>query len=84
MLALAAHWLADEGRQVPGSYREVFLALADRSILERGLAERLATAAGLGNLIAHLDWKRVYTLAASGLDDLLRFCETLARRADAP
>ena len=83
-LALAAHWLADEGKDVPSGYREVFLALADRSVLDAELAARLATAAGLRNLIAHrygvLDWGRIHVIASSDLDDLLDFCEQLARQ----
>jgi uncharacterized protein YutE (UPF0331/DUF86 family) len=85
-LALATHWLADEGREVPTGYRDVFLALAHRDVLDTELAARLATAAGLRNLIAHrygvLDWARIHAIASSDLDDLLEFCGQMARQAD--
>jgi uncharacterized protein YutE (UPF0331/DUF86 family) len=42
-------------------------------------------AAGFRNLVAHqygvLDWHRVYSLASEHLDDLVAFCDALARRA---
>ena len=81
-LALAAHWLADEGRQVPQTYRDVLLALAEAGVVPRPLAERLASAAGLRNLIAHqyavLDWRRVHTIARDSVQDLEEFCAELA------
>lgn len=84
-LSLAAHWLADEGREVPQSYRDIFLSLADRGVLTPDLASRMAAAAGLRNLVAHqygvLDWERIYGFASTELDDLLAFCQQLARRA---
>ena len=84
-LALAAHWLADEGRQVPQSYRAVMLSLAEEGVLEVGLARRLGDAAGLRNLIAHqyarLDWERIHVLASQRLGDLEDFCSELSRRA---
>lgn len=84
-LALAAHWLADEGRKVPAGYRDLFRELADTGTLEPDLASRLAAAAGLRNLIAHryavIDWNRIHAIASGDLDDLLAFCEQLARRA---
>ncbi len=59
--------------------------LAERDIVPRELARRMAAASGLRNLIAHrygvLDWMRIHEIAASGLDDLLAFCEALARKA---
>jgi hypothetical protein len=46
---------------------------------------RLAAASGLRNLVAHrygvIDWRRIHEIASTHLDDLLEFCETLARRA---
>jgi uncharacterized protein YutE (UPF0331/DUF86 family) len=84
-LTLATHWLADEGRSVPDHYRDVFRALADRSVIEAGLAARLGVATGLRNLIAHrygvLDSARIHAIASSDLDDLLDFCTQLARKA---
>lgn len=86
-LALAAHWLADEGWDVPQSYRDIFQSLAERGILERDLAARLAAASGLRNLVAHqygiLDWDRIHAIASTELTDLLSFCAALARQAGA-
>jgi uncharacterized protein YutE (UPF0331/DUF86 family) len=85
-VALAAHWLADEGRDVPRGYREMFLALADGGVLDRELAARVASASGLRNLVAHrygvLDWTRIHEIATSELHDLLAFCEALVRKTE--
>jgi uncharacterized protein YutE (UPF0331/DUF86 family) len=82
-VSLATHWLADTGQDVPGSYREIFLALAERDVLTRELAQRLAAAAGFRNLVAHqygvLDPARVYSMAANELGDLLDFCDVVSR-----
>jgi uncharacterized protein YutE (UPF0331/DUF86 family) len=84
-IALAAHWLADEGRTVPGSYAEVFAALGEAGVIDEGLAARLRAAAGLRNLVAHqygvLDFDRVFLVARDELDDLLTFCQQLSVRA---
>jgi uncharacterized protein YutE (UPF0331/DUF86 family) len=84
-VSLATHWLADAGRDVPGSYREIFLALAERGKVPRDLAERLASAAGFRNLVAHqygvLDPVRVHAMASRELGDLLEFCEIVSRAA---
>jgi uncharacterized protein YutE (UPF0331/DUF86 family) len=84
-MSLAAHWLSDAGLDVPQSYAQVFQRLGERGILAPDLAVRLAAASGLRNLVAHrygvLDWSRVHEIASTQLDDLLAFCESLARRA---
>jgi uncharacterized protein YutE (UPF0331/DUF86 family) len=84
-LSLATHWLADEGWDIPQSYRDVLRTLGEREVIPRELAARLASASGLRNLIAHqygvLDWARIHQIALTALDDLLAFCEALARRA---
>jgi uncharacterized protein YutE (UPF0331/DUF86 family) len=81
-VALATHWLADAGLDVPGSYREIFLDLAQRGMISRDLAERLAAAAGFRNLVAHqygvLDPARVHAIASAELGDLLDFCRTVS------
>jgi len=83
-VSLATHWLADSGMDVPGSYREIFIALAERGKIPRDLAQRLAAAAGLRNLVAHqygvLDPARVYAMASTGLGGLLDFCEVVSRQ----
>ena len=86
-VSLATHWLADAGLDVPGSYREIFLALAERAKVPRDLAQRLASAAGFRNLVAHqygvLDPARVHTIASTELGDLLDFCELVSREVGA-
>jgi uncharacterized protein YutE (UPF0331/DUF86 family) len=86
-MALASHWLADEGWEVPASYREVFRALADHHIIPGDLAGRLSSASGLRNLVAHqygaIDWTRIHEIASSDLPDLLEFCEALAKAVEA-
>jgi len=85
-IALATHWLADAGWDVPQSYGEAFTVLADRRVLERDLAVRLRAAAGLRNLIAHqygvVDVDRIFAVASNDLGDLLAFCQQLAQRTD--
>jgi len=84
-LDLATHWLADAGWDVPETYGDVFVALAEHAVITRQMATRLAGAAAFRNLVAHqygaLDWRRVYALATSDLGDLDGFCSTLASRA---
>lgn len=85
-IAIATHWLADEGWDVPQSYGEAFIVLADRQILERELAARLRAASGLRNLIAHqygaIDADRIFALASNDLEDLLSFCRQIAQRVE--
>jgi uncharacterized protein YutE (UPF0331/DUF86 family) len=85
-ISLATHWLADEGWEVPQSYGEVFTVLGSRGVIPVDLAARLRSAAGVRNLIAHryaaLDVERLHSFAASDLDDLTRFCATLAARLE--
>jgi uncharacterized protein YutE (UPF0331/DUF86 family) len=84
-VSLAAHWLADEGLDVPQTYGDLFRRLGDRGVVPADLALRLAAASGLRNLVAHqygvLDWTRIYAVASERLDDLLAFCDRLAGRA---
>lgn len=84
-LALATHWLADKGWDVPQRYGEIFLALADHGVIPRPLALRLIAAAGLRNLVAHqygaLEWARLYATASSSeLDHPGAFCTALASK----
>ena len=86
VLSLATHWLSDEGAAVPQGYRDMFLLLGERGVIPSELAARLAAAAGLRNLVAHqyavIDWQRIHEIASLHLDDLLQFCDELARKAE--
>ena len=83
-IALATHWLADEGVAVPDTYGDIFSTLAERGVIDAALGDRLRAAAGLRNLVAHqygvLDFTRVHAVARVELDDLLTFCDNLAAR----
>jgi uncharacterized protein YutE (UPF0331/DUF86 family) len=85
-LALAAHWLADAGYDVPASYRDVLRRLADAGVVDTDLSARLAAAMGLRNLIAHrygsVNWATIHDIAHANLDDLLEFCRVIAERTD--
>ena len=82
---LAAHWIADAGRAVPGTQRELFAELAAQGVVTQALADRLAAACGMRNVIAHqygtVDWVRLHAAAASDLDDLEALCQAAARAA---
>lgn len=84
-IALATHWLADEGLEVPASYGEVFFVLGQRGVIDPTLATRLRAAAGLRNLIAHqygvIDFHRVFAVAQDEAGDLVAFCQQLSARA---
>ena len=49
-IALATHWLADEGWDVPQTHGQAFSALAERGVIDAELATRLRAAAGLRTL----------------------------------
>ncbi len=86
-LSVTTHWLAEARLDVPAAYRDAFLALGERGVLPRDLAERLAAASGLRNLIAHrygvIDAHRIYEIASTQLGDLIAFCEAIERAAGA-
>lgn len=84
-IALATHWLADAGWDVPQTQADVFSALCAHQVIDPDLSERLRSAAGLRNLIAHqygvLDFRRIFAIASGDLDDLLALCRRLAQLA---
>lgn len=67
----------------PSSYADAFRRLQTAGLIDAGLADRLARAAGFRNVVAHaydtLDMKRVHEAATDGPADLLAF---LARVRD--
>ena len=83
---VGAHLIAERGLDPPSDYRGVFQSLAGAGILDDELAERLADAAGLRNLLVHgyaeLNDSAVWQ-ALGRLDDLRAFARAAAREADA-
>lgn len=69
----------------PATYAEAFGLLARADVLDAGLAERLARAAGFRNLLVHayaaLDLRRVHVIARAGPADLRAFLAALRDRA---
>lgn len=84
-LTVATHWLADARLDVPATYRDTFVALGARGVVQPELASRLAAGSGMRNLLAHrygtLERSKVYAAAAHWLDDLLQFCTEIEAAA---
>jgi uncharacterized protein YutE (UPF0331/DUF86 family) len=83
-LDIGAHLIGERGLDQPTDYRGVFRSLAQAEIIEAELAERLAGAAGLRNLLVHgyadLDDAAVWQ-ALGRLEDLRAFARAAAREA---
>ncbi len=79
---IAFHVLADEGWGLPDAFGEAFKLLGERGVLSADLAERLSTAAGLRNRLAHgyasVDVDRFWRETPAGLDDLDAFSRSMA------
>lgn len=84
VIDVATSLCVGRGLGVPRTYADAFRALADDGLIERGLADRLARAAGFRNLVVHayadLDLVRVHEAASTGPADLRAF---LGRARDA-
>jgi uncharacterized protein YutE (UPF0331/DUF86 family) len=82
---VGAQLVSELSAAAPADYAGVFKALAEAGHLEVELADRLARAAGLRNVLVHLylelDDRQVFT-ALGRLDDLRAFAGTTQRLAD--
>ena len=82
---LAAHWVADAGWGVPDDAGSTFDVLADRGVIDRGIADRLREGVGLRNRIAHsyalLDYQRVRSEALVGIPAMHAFLAAVGREA---
>lgn len=82
---LAAHWVADAGWGVPDDAGSTFDVLADRSVIDRTIADRLREGVGLRNRIAHgyalLDYQRVRSEALIGIPAMRTFLTAAGREA---
>lgn len=79
---IANHLLAEDTDVTPEDYGAAFRALAPLGIIETSLAERLAAAAGLRNILVHmyldLDHARVWE-AIGRIEDLVQFAAAIQR-----
>ena len=74
---LGAHVIADSGWETPASLGQVFAILAREGAIPTDLSVRLASLAGLRNLIVHrygmIDLERVHSDLPADMDALARF-----------
>jgi uncharacterized protein YutE (UPF0331/DUF86 family) len=79
---LAAHWLADAAGHRPATSAGLFLELAQRQLLPRELAQRLAAMARFRNLLVHeygeVDPVRVWEIVRDDLGDVDAFLAAVA------
>ena len=82
---LATHWVADEGWPVPDDAGASFDLLADRGVLDRGVAEGMRGAVGLRNRIGHgyaaIDHERIGNELGQGAETLRGFLAAVADEA---
>jgi uncharacterized protein YutE (UPF0331/DUF86 family) len=82
-LDLAFHLVTDEGWGLPASYAESFEILAQRGVIDAGLASALAASARLRNRIAHgyasVDIEKLWAELPSGIAAFESYATALAR-----
>jgi len=81
---ISNHIIAKERLGVPESYSDCFKMLGNKSLISRGLSDKLIKMAKFRNLLVHLYWKideeKVYEILQSELTDFDEFIEQIARR----
>lgn len=82
-LNLCYHLAAKGLDRVPEEYAQCFTILADASLIDSSLAERLARMARFRNRLVHLYWavdySEVYDIILHDLEDLSSFSEAVAQ-----
>lgn len=77
------HVLTMEGEEMPTTLRTTFLRAGELNIIPAPLAQRLAEAAGMRNLLVHayskVDLQKVYDSIHPALADFGEFAEQLAK-----
>jgi len=79
--SICMHIMTNIFGKYPNGYPQCFLMLAKENIIPKHLAEKLASAARLRNLLIHRYWEiddlRVYTEAKKGIKDFISFYEII-------
>lgn len=82
---LATHWVADAGWPVPDDAGASFDLLADRGVLDRGVAAGMRGSVGLRNRIGHgyaaIDHERIGRELGQGAEILRAFLAAVADEA---
>lgn len=83
VLDISNHVVADMKLAVPSEYRQVFDILAEQRILSKRLAGRLASMAGLRNILVHdymeIDRRQVHRILRNHLGDFEKFVRAMAK-----
>ena len=81
---LAAHVVSEEELGLASSTRDFFYILFDKRVIDDKLREKMISAVGFRNLVAHeyakLDLERVYLIATDGIKDIEEFLRVMVRR----
>jgi len=81
---IGSHLLLDYDLPSPDSMAGVFKALGKASVLDPGLADRMARAAGFRNIAVHqyeaIDWNIVFSIVSYRLDDFRAFAAAVMEK----
>ena len=85
---LASHIIADSDLQAPGSMGESFEQLRRLKLIQDELAGRMKKAVGFRNVAVHayqeINWKIVYAIITTRLEDFVAFARSVSRAAELP
>jgi uncharacterized protein YutE (UPF0331/DUF86 family) len=85
---IALHIASDQGWGVPPSYAAAFDLLAERGVIDRDLARRMAAIASLRNRVAHgygsVDLDRIWREIPDGVATLVAFTGAIAGFIEPP
>jgi len=81
---IGSHIISDEGLGVAGSTSEIFYILQENGYIDAQLTEKIITAVGFRNLVAHeygnLDLAKVYQIVHEDIEDIEFFIRTILEK----
>ena len=83
---IASHIISDEELGVAGSTSEIFYILQENSYIDAQLTEKIVSAVGFRNLVAHeygnLDLKKVYQIIHEDMEDIQVFLKEILKKCE--
>jgi uncharacterized protein YutE (UPF0331/DUF86 family) len=83
---IASHIIASADVSAPGSMGECFGQLQKLGLISDDLANRLKKSVGFRNIAVHsyqeINWKIVYSIITTKLDDFVEFARAISKAAD--